>query len=174
MKPGFKIDIQKIDYTRLPFADGSFDAVLAIGRVPLSLIAALTASRRLLVPNGRVVLTYPVKVGRFPAKLVTDVWDERLGEPLLLPRDALLRAERAGFEPESIETLNDAELGAYYQDFERALAASPAGSEEQLAAARQELELHKSSGAKASVSFGLLFARRKEAGEKPSASRDVG
>ncbi|MFZ5469224.1 MAG: SAM-dependent methyltransferase [Myxococcota bacterium] len=157
--------------TALPFQSGELDGVVCLGRVPMSLATAVPALRRFLAPRGRLALTYPVKVGKLPAKRAVDFWEEkRLGEKLLSPREALQVFERAGYEPEGCETLSDAELDAFYRELEPLLEQASM----QAALLREELEVHRSQGGKASVTFGLVIGRRKEPGERPPPSRDTG
>ncbi len=169
-----RIVVRRLDFGKLPFQDGEFEGVLVLGRVPLRLSSAVQTLRRHLAPRGRLVMTYPVKVGRYPLKSATDFWEKKLGEPLLLPREVLQLLEKAGYEPEGIETLNDSELDDFYRDLEPTLSKVPSAQTKAAKALMEELALHRSQGGKASVSLGLLIARRKEAGEKPPASRDSG
>ncbi len=167
-----RVDVRRVDFGKLSFQDGEFHGVLAVGRVPMPLEAAAKTLRRFLAPRGRLVMTYPVKVGRNPFKVAVEHWERKIGEPLLLPREALQIFERNGYEPEAVETLDDRELDEYYRDVETFLAKQP--SDGALSALlRDEVSLHRSQGGKASVSLALVVARRKEPGEKPPASRDA-
>ncbi len=166
-----RISVRQASFQDLPFGEGEFEGILALGRVPLSLDEGVQL-RRHLAPSGRLVWTYPVKVGRYPAKIATDFWDGRLGETMRLPRELLMAVEANGFEPETVETLSDAELDDYYRSIEpqvKKLDDSPASR-----AIRDELELHRSQGGKSSVSWAVVVGRRREPGEKPPASRDSG
>jgi SAM-dependent methyltransferase len=171
---GDRVQVRKVDLARLPFADAEFDGILSVGRVPLPLTVALRTLRRHLAPKGRLVLTYPVKVGRFPAKPSTEYWEKKLGEPLLYPREVLLTVQKAGFEPEEIQSMNDLELDDLYREVEQLLPKQPPTAEAQVKALREEIELHRAQSGKASVSFALMIARRREPGEKPPVSRDSG
>ena len=170
---GDRISVRRVDYDRLPFGDGEFHGILVQGRVIATLNQAARALRRHLAPRGRLCLIYPARIGRHPSRVALDFWQKRLGEPLMLPQELLQVLERAGYEPESIETLSDAELGEYYGGVEQRLAALP----EQAAAAqwlREEIDLFRSHAGRCGVSYALVIGRRKEAGEKPPASRDHG
>lgn len=168
-----RIEVRQVEFAELPFTDGEFHGILALGRVPLPLSVATRTLRAYLAPKGRLVLTYPVKVGRFPLKIATDFWEQKLGEPLLSPREALQVLEGAGFEPEGIETMSDPELDDFYRDLEAVLAKESANPSA-VKALRDEIDLHRSQGGKASVSLALLTGRRKEPGEKPPPARDSG
>jgi protein-L-isoaspartate O-methyltransferase len=159
-----------VNPSRLTFREGEFDAILCQGRVLMALPEALRTLRPLLAPQGRVGLTYPVRVGRVTPHAVLDFWERRLGAPLLLPREVLHLLAQSGFEPECIESLQDAELDAFYRDLEPHLAkASP----ERVTWLREEMALHRESG-KATSSYAFAVGRRKEAGEKPPSTRDRG
>jgi SAM-dependent methyltransferase len=169
-----RITVKVAPYDKLPFGDEEFDGILMLGLVALPASVAVKTLRRHLATKGRLALTYPVKVGRAPAKAALDFWGARLGEPLLYPRELLMLFEKAGYEPETLETLSDADLDVYYRDLEAALAKQPAEAAAQVKVLRDELELHRAQAGKASVTFALAVGRRKEPGEKPPASRDGG
>ena len=92
------------DAQRLPFADGSFDAVVsteAFHWFPEPALA-LAGFHRVLAPRGRLLVAFvnpPVEVLSRLARVVS-VW---LGEPLRWPTPAALRRqiEAAGFRVES-------------------------------------------------------------------------
>lgn len=169
-----RIEVKKISLSNLPFAASQFDGIVALGRVPMRLSAAVKDLRRFLAPKGRLALTYPVKVGRFPLKAAVDFWEARLGEPLMLPREVLHQFQKTGYEPETVETLNDSELNDYYRALEPMMAAVPPGEEAEFRSLTDEFELHRSQAGKASITLAFAVGRRKESGEKPPASRDVG
>jgi SAM-dependent methyltransferase len=163
---------RQVSLAALPFGDAEFDGIVALGRVLMPLSTASTKLRKLLAPKGRLVFTYPVKVGRYPAESALKYWETRLGEPLNLPREALLKVEKAGFEPETIETVGESELDDFYRELEKSLAApADAAGAQKLT---EEIALHRQNGGKTGVSYAMLVARRKEPGEKPPASRDGG
>lgn len=167
-----RVTLKQVSFGALPFGDAEFDGIAALGRVLMPLSAAAVKLRKLLAPKGRLVFTYPVKVGRYPVETALKFWEARLGEPLMLPRDALSSVEKVGFEPETIETVGESELDDHYRELEKSLAqaADKAGA----ARIAEEIALHRSSGGKTGVSYGVVVARRKEPGEKPPASRDGG
>lgn len=166
------VGVKQVSYQNLPFADAEFDGIVALGRVLMPLGTAGQKLRKLLAPKGRLVFTYPVKVGRYPAENALKYWEARLGEPLNLPREALLKIEALGFEPETIETVGESELDDFYREVEKSLAG--AADAEGAKKLTEEIALHRQNGGKTGVSYAVLVARRKEPGEKPPASRDGG
>ncbi|NOJ82568.1 SAM-dependent methyltransferase [Myxococcus xanthus] len=166
-----QIEVRRVALDALGLSDGEFNGILIQGRVLYPLKATLANMRDLLSKRGRLGFTFPARVGRFAPKASLDFWERRVAGPLLLPRELLQVVEGAGYEPESVESLHDAELDAHYRDVETFLASVP-GS--QPAALREELALHRESNGKASVSYAFVVGRRKEQGEKPPASRDRG
>lgn len=169
-----RISVKTASPDKLPFGDEEFDGILALGFVALPASVAVKTLRRHLATKGRLVLTYPVKVGRFPVKAALDHWEMRLGEPLLYPRELLMLFEKAGYEPEILETLSDQDLDVHYRELEATLGKQPAEAAAQVKVLREEIELHRAQAGKASVTLALAVGRRKEPGEKPPASRDGG
>ena len=163
-----RVDARKVGYAKLPFAAAEFDAILIQGPVILRSKEVAEVVRNLLAPNGRLGFTYPAKVGRSPAKTALEFWEGRLGEALLLPRELLLQFQQSGYEPETVETLADAELAELYRQAEAKLDSDP-----RAATFRQEIEIFRA-GARASVTYAMVIGRRREPGEKPPASRDRG
>lgn len=161
-----RFNTHQCEYGALPFADASFDGVLVLGRLLRPLEEAASAWRKLLAPRGRLLMTWPVRIGRFPTAQALEHWEARLGQPLRTPRDVLIAVEKLGYEPETIETLGEAEADAYYDDLE-AVAASDAD-------AQAEVALHRAHGARSGAVLAVLVARRKEPGERPPLSRDAG
>ncbi|MCP3167066.1 SAM-dependent methyltransferase [Myxococcus qinghaiensis] len=166
-----RIDVRGVALDSLGLPDGAFDAILVQGRVLYTLRGTLSALRPLLARRGRLGMTFPARVGRFLPKAAAELWERRLGAPLLLPRELLQSLELGGFEPESAESLHDVELDDYYREVEASLRPT---SGPQASPLREELALHRESNGKASVSYAFLIGRRKEPGEKPPASRDRG
>lgn len=163
-----RVSVKKIDALKLPFPEAEFDAILVTNAVLQPATALVKELRRFLAPNGRIGFTYPARVGRFPAKPAIDFWEARLGEALLLPRELLQLLQRSGYEPESVETLSDVELAELYRQAEAKTNGAPEAQ-----ALRDEIQHFRSNG-KASVSYAMAIGRRREAGEKPPASRDRG
>ena len=161
-------------WERVDAPEGTFDGIILLGRVAMPLAAAAAQLRKYLAPKGRLALTYPVKVGRAPVGPSLDFWEGRLGEPLRIPRDAMMTLEAAGFEPESSETLADTDLDDYYRDLEAVVARLPKGREADVAKLKEEIDVHRNRGGRVHVSTALFVARRKEPGEKPPATRDRG
>lgn len=166
-----RIDVRQVAWDKLPFGEGELDGIVVQGRFPFKAEEAVRRLRPILAESGKLVLSYPVRVGRHPSKALLDRWEKRLGEPLMLPKDLLQLLERNGYEPQAVETLSDTELDELFRSVEPALGKlDPAQSAELTA----ELEAHRSQGSKSGVSIALAVGRRKEAGEKPPASRDRG
>jgi SAM-dependent methyltransferase len=168
---GDRVETRRVELNRLGFPEGEFDAILIQGRVFYPLPTALSSLRRLLAKRGRIGLTFPARVGRYPAKSALEFWEDRLGAQPLLPRELLLEMEAHGYEPESVETLTDFELDNLYREIESRLNGAPPAEAELL---RQEIAVHREQNGKAGVSYAFMIGRRKEPGEKPPASRDRG
>jgi SAM-dependent methyltransferase len=167
-----RVQIRTLDPKKLSFPDSEFEGIVADGRLPFNLEGAAKKLRRFIAPKGRLCLTYPVKVGRQPNRAMIEFWEKKLGEPLHLPREALQIVEAAGYEPQTVETLPDAELDEFYRSVEGQLGAvSSPGQASQL---QQEIALHRAQSGRSTVTFALLIARRKEPGEKPPPSRSDG
>jgi SAM-dependent methyltransferase len=169
-----KVALKQISWTGMPFAENEFDGILSLGRLIAPLETAAAGLRRYLAPKGRLALTWPVKVGRNPVQAALDFWQARLGQPLLLPREALMSVERHGYEPETIETVGETELDEYYAELETVLDRQPPESAAQAKSMREEIAMHKTIGGRTGVTIALVVARRKEPGERPPASRDGG
>ncbi|HVE84537.1 MAG TPA: class I SAM-dependent methyltransferase [Myxococcales bacterium] len=164
-----RISVKRMDPARPDFPPGEFDAVVVQGRVLGPLQAAAQQLRPLLSTNGRLMLTYPAKVGRFPQRHALDFWEKRLGEPVRYPREVLQVIESCGFEPEAVETLDDSALAELYRGLEQKI-----DGHGDAAPLREEVDLFRGASNKASVTYAFAVARRKEPGEKPPASRDRG
>jgi len=164
--------LQKTVDELAPEAD-AFDGIFALGRVVGPLGALATRLRPALAEKGRLGVTTVVKVGRHPPAAALEAWSKRLGAPLPLPREALIEVEAAGYEPELLETVSDAELDEYYKELEVVIARGgldPAG----LQALQEEIALHRAHNGPSGVAYAVVIARRKEPGEKPPLSRDSG
>jgi hypothetical protein len=170
-----RVKAKVVDYGKLPFAEGEFDGVLELGRVPMALQDAVARFRPLLAHRGRLAIAFPVKIGSHPSRVAMDFWEKRLGQPLLYPREVLQALEKGGFEPEGIEAMDALELDKFYQDVERWASRFPeAMKPARLEMLREEINIHRSQGAKATVTLALAIGRRREPGEKPPLSRDTG
>lgn len=163
---GDRLNTHQGEFNKLPFGEGSFDGVLVLGRLLRPLEESATTWRKLLAPRGRLLMTWPVRVGRFPTAQALEHWEGRLGQSLKTPRDVLMAVEKLGYEPETIETLGEAEADAYYDDLE--------GAAEGDAGLEAEVALHRAQGHKSGAVLSVLVARRKEPGERPPLSRDAG
>ena len=169
-----KVVLKQVSWGALPFGDAEFDGIVSLGRFIAPLEQAAALYRRHLAPKGRLVLTWPVKVGRAPHQAALDFWQKKLGQPLLLPRDALMGVEKHGYEPETIETVSDQEIDDYYAELEPVLDKQPPETAAQVKAIREEISIHRAAGGHSGVTIALVVARRKEPGERPPASRDGG
>ncbi len=169
-----KVTLKQVAWDRLPFAEAQFDGIVALGRLISPLETAAATLRKYLAPKGRLALTWPVKVGRNPVQAGLDFWQARLGQPLQLPRDALMSIERHGYEPETIETIGESELDEYYAELASVLDRESPENAAQVKAMREEIAVHRNLGGRTGVTIALLVARRKEPGESPPASRDGG
>jgi SAM-dependent methyltransferase len=165
-----RVEVRRVDWRKPSFREGEFDAVLCQGQMLMALPDALGTLRPLLAPQGRLGITWPVRVGRVTPRAVLEFWERRLGAPLLLPRELLQFLALSGFEPESVESLQDAELDVLYRELEPHLVTAPA---EQVGWLREEIALHRENG-KATASYAFAVGRRREPGEKPPAARDRG
>jgi hypothetical protein len=166
-----RVKVQKVAFGALSFPDGSQDGVLVLGRLWGSLDDTASKLRKYLALRGRLVMTWPVKVGLRPNKAAVEFWEKRVGTTLKNPRECLMSIEKHGYEPETIETPNEAELDDYYRALEASLPKAPPEAAKVL---QQEIEVHRDSGGKSGVTLALLVARRKEPGERPPAARDGG
>ena len=164
-----RITVRRVDPLRPDLPAGEFDAVVIQGRIVGPLEQCARLYRPLLSTNGRLMVTYPAKVGRFPQKHALEFWEKRLGEPVRYPREVLQVIELCGFEPEAVETLDDGGLAELYRGLEQKIDGNAAA-----ASLREEVDLFRGASNKASVSYAFAVARRKEPGEKPPASRDRG
>jgi SAM-dependent methyltransferase len=169
-----KVALKQVNWNAMPFAEGEFDGVVSLGRFIGAPDHVAQVMRRHLAPKGRLVLTWPVKVGRSPINAALDYWKNRLGTPLLLPRDALISVEKHGFEPETIETVSEGELDEYYNELEPVLDRQGPDVAAHVKTLKEEIAFHRSLGGRTGIAIALIVARRKEPGERPPASRDGG
>jgi SAM-dependent methyltransferase len=163
-----RVRLRRVDYDRLPFDEGEFDAIL-VGAQTMPLDAAARGLRRHLGANGRLCVIHPVRVGRHPNPAVMRVWEQKIGAQLPLPSECLQTIERAGYEPQSAEVLDEAMLDAHYRHLEQSLRSGDGDAK--VAGLREEVALFRSQGGRSSASFAVLVARRREPGEKPPPSR---
>lgn len=161
-------------WDKLPFGEEEFDGIVVVGRVMMPLEKAASTYRPMLAPKGRLVMTYPARVGRVSDKKSLAFWEERLGEPLALPRQCLGVIERNGYEPEITEAMSDSELDDYYREVESALSRLPADAQGEAGALKSELALFRELQPRSGYTLALFGVRRKEPGEPPPASRHGG
>ncbi len=162
-----RVKLQKVEYEALPFSEREFAAIFVDVMPVMPLEKAVSTLRPLLALKGRLCLGYPVRVSRHASPGAVRFWEQKLGETLLIPREVLQIMERSGFEPQLIETLEDAGLDDFYRSVDQALSTVAPGA----AILREEIALHRSQQGRASTSFAVTIARRKEPGERPPPSR---
>lgn len=161
-------------WDKLPFKEGQFDGIVAIGRVMMPLEQAAVAYRPLLAAQGRLVVTYPAKVGRVSVEQSMSHWQERLGEPLVLPKQCLGAIEKHGYEPEVAEAMSESELDDYYREVEAVLTRLGAKAPAAAAGLKSEVALFRELHPRAGYTLALFGVRRKEPGEPPPPSRHGG
>lgn len=155
----------------LPYPEGTFDGALVLGRIWAGLQETARQIRPILGLRGRLVMSWPMRVGVRPSSQAVSYWEQLLGVPLKNPRESLMVVEAEGYEPESIETSSEWEIDEFYRTLEAALPEVP---EEHRKALKEECELHRATGGKGGVALGLIVARRKEPGERPPPAGDSG
>lgn len=170
-KLNIPLEFRQVSFEALPFPGESFDAIFALGPPVAPLPQQLKWLVPLLAPSARLMVSYPVKVGRFPGREALEQWEKRLGAPVETPKDTLQHLERAGLEPEGAETLSDAELDQYYKKLLPLLDELPASA---ASALKEEMALFSSYASRASVSYVACIGRKKVPGERPPAPRDRG
>ena len=155
---GIQDPVEAVRGERPPAAHaGRFGLVLLHARDALGDDVA-RAAREFLAPDGRVVFVRPVRVLLRSPPGQLEQWERHWGRTLRTPQQLLASLPEAGYEPDFAETLGLEEMVALY-----------AGAPAELA---EEAALHRA--APAATSFALVAGRRREAGEKPRASRDRG
>jgi SAM-dependent methyltransferase len=168
---GSAIQVQKISSTELPFAEGEFNAIVLYPKLMFPFGVALPALRRHLAPDGRLLIGYPVRVGRRPSQAAIEFWEKKLGEPLSQPGELLQLFTRAGFESESIDTADSLPLEPFYEALEAQLQQKPSSEALAVELLRAEIAHHRARNGSASVAFAMIIGRRKEPGEKPPPRR---
>lgn len=167
-----KVAVQHAPIGSIKFAERAFDGIMCFGRVIGLPVAVARHWRSSLAVGGRLGFTVMVKVGRAVNEKAQGAWAERLGAPLLSPRETLMAIEAEGYEPELIEALGEGELDDYYRELEAVAARSTDGNAAGQQALKEEIALHR--GGRTGVTIAFVVVRRKEPGEKPPASRDAG
>jgi hypothetical protein len=162
---GSRLSVQTGGLSSAGLPAGSFDAILVFPRRFAPVKELVELARPLLALNGRLCITYPVKVGIRAHPDQMAFWERELKEALQTPSELLGGLLSEGFEPEWVETLSTEELDRLYRakcvevpEFDR----------------DPELELHRQHGARSGVTFALAVGRRREPNEKPPRSRDRG
>lgn len=170
---GDKVTWLQQPFSAVSFPGQSFDGIFSLGRVvgPPEVVAR--RCRPWLAEKGRLALTWIMAVGRAPSKVALESWADRLGRPIISPRDTLQALEPEGFEPELVESLGDPELDEFYKEVELALAKQPVETDA-VKQVKAEIAVHRAQQGRAGATYGLVIVRRKEPGEKPPLSRDGG
>lgn len=168
-----KVSIQQGATGSFTFPEKAFDGIFSFGRVTGLPGEVAKQWRSSLAVGGRLGFTAVVRVGRVANEQVLSAWNDRLGSPLLGPKETLMAVEAEGYEPELIETLSDLELDDYYRELEVVLRNTADGQGAAGAKAlKSEIALHRTGHTGVTLAF--VVARAKEPGEKPPLSRDGG
>lgn len=138
-------------------SSGQFDLVLLHARDALGADAPRIA-REWLAPEGRLAYVRPVRVLSRPPPAQIQAWERLWGVVLSTPQQLLGQLAPAGYEPDFAETLGTEEMDALYASAPDVLA--------------EERALQRAGAA--AISFSLAVGRRRDAEEKPRASRDRG
>jgi ubiquinone/menaquinone biosynthesis C-methylase UbiE len=168
-----RVETLKIDFAQLTFADGEFNLVIAPAVSVYSFPEAARKLRRYLAPRGRLLICHPVRVGHQGSSVLAKYWEQKLGGPLQLPRELLQVFEHAGYEPEALEALSEAELVEVYRGLEQKQA-KRAKDKQVPGNLAEELELYRAQNGRSSVTFVCAVGRRRAPGEKPPAARERG
>jgi hypothetical protein len=153
---------------------GGFHGIFTFSHVLGTPGAVARHFRPRLAERGRLGFPCVVKVGRQQVPEALAYWTRRLGGPLGLPREALLEVEAAGYEPELVEAVGEAELSEYVRELEVQLKRVADVSAPGPAALAEEVALFRAHQGQTGVTLAFVVARRKEPGEKPPLSRDSG
>ncbi len=94
-----RVEFRKIDRSKMPFAEGSFDLIVLCRSLLFSLPLAAAVLRPLLATQGRLVIGHRTRVGRS--------LDEETGRGVPAPQQLLLLLAAEGFEPEGLETFGE-------------------------------------------------------------------
>src|SRR5258706_8306296 len=74
-----RVKVSKMSMTALSFPESSQDGILILGRLLMPIEDAAAKLRKFLALKGRLVMTWPVKVGLRPAKAALEFWEKRIG-----------------------------------------------------------------------------------------------
>jgi len=161
------VQIEKLSSRELPFKEGEFNAILLYPKLMFPFAAGIAVLRRHLAPDGRLLIGYPVRVGRRPNEAALEFWEKKLGEPLSGPGGLMQLLTAAGFESETIDTADSLPLDPFYEAFE----AEVAQNDPVVRSLRDEIAHHRARNGTASVAFAMVIGRRREQGEKPPPRR---
>ena len=167
-----RVETLTIDFAQLTFGDGEFNLILAPAMGVYSFSEAARKLRRYLAVRGRLLVCHPVGIGKNQASSAfAKYWEQKLGSPLQVPHELLQLFEQAGYEPEALEALSDAELAELYRAQEQKLAKT---SKDKQAAANlaEQIDLYRAQNGRSSATFVCALGRRREPGEKPPAARE--
>jgi SAM-dependent methyltransferase len=94
-----RVEFRKVDRSKMPFAEGSFDLIVLCRSLLFSLPLAAAVLRPLLAAQGRLVIGHRTRVGR--------PLDEETGRGMPSPQQLLHLLAAEGFEPEGLETFGE-------------------------------------------------------------------
>jgi SAM-dependent methyltransferase len=146
------VEARAAHFNQLSAQSPKFDAVLICRKLVCEFSQAIATARAQLLNNGRVIIGYPVWIGRFVPSATLELWQMRLGDRLRSPQELLEVLADGGFEPEAIELIEDSTLEAEY-------------------AARESPADDARPNSTTAVRFALAVGRRKNPDEKPPPSR---
>lgn len=169
-----RLETLTIDFAQLTFADGEFNLILAPAAGVYPLGEGLRKMRRYLAPRGRLLVCHPVRVGKHQtSSAAAQYWERKLGTVVPLPRELMQAFERAGYEPEALEALSDADLEELVAAIEQKVAKR--AKDKQLSGLlAEQIALFRGEDGHSDVTFVCALGRRKEPGEKPPAARERG
>jgi hypothetical protein len=166
------VETLTIDFAQLTFGDGEFNLILAPATRVYSFSEAARKLRRYLAMRGRLLICHPVRIGKNQASSdFAKYWEQKLGSPLQLPRELLQLLEHAGYEPEALEALSEAELAELYRALEQKLA-KPSKDKQAAADLAEQIDLYRGQNGRSGATFVCALGRRKEPGEKPPVARE--
>jgi SAM-dependent methyltransferase len=165
------VQIEKLSSRELPFKEGEFNAILLYPKLMFPFAAGIALLRRYLAPDGRLLIGYPVHVGRRPSQAALEFWEKKLGEPLSGPGELMQLLTAAGFESETIDTADGLPLDPFYEAFEAEVAQKGNANDPVVRSLRDEIAHHRGRSGTASVAFAMVIGRRREQGEKPAPRR---
>lgn len=154
------VSVRQVNWATWAWDAAPVDGLLVLTPLAAPLFELARSLRTVLARDGRLLLVWPLRLGRDSrGRSASRHFEERYGEPVPSPREAAQALERAGFEPETVETADTRGLEAYVADV-GAAADNPSVTDE----TREEARLLPE---ERTVTWGVLCARRKAEGEAP-------